>query len=326
MEHSEINFFQEQILELYKKGQYKEALSLVENEEHIYIEYQAILNYWKATLYAGNGELESALSVLEKAIDAGFWFSEALMKENPAFNSLKHIQAFQKLAERNQLLREEDPTISFPMLTIRPDHQCMPEQPACPILLVFHANASNAPEALQFWQPAAQEGWVVSVLQSPHAIWKDSYLWQDIPKAFERMEEQLENLASQFHLDTNRLVIAGEGSSAALAVRLAMEGDLSLSGFIAVDPINLEIQDLKEWSNIAISINSNPLKGIIFLSYHDEQESKRDFARYRHFEHMKEFFSEIGILCRIDTYQRTDNRKEIKKEEDLKEILAYFDN
>jgi len=45
MEHSDINIFQEQILELYQKGLYKEALLLIENEEHIYIDYQAILNY-----------------------------------------------------------------------------------------------------------------------------------------------------------------------------------------------------------------------------------------------------------------------------------------
>jgi len=326
MEHSDINIFQEQILELYQKGLYKEALLLIENEEHIYIDYQAILNYWRATLYAGNGELESALSVLKNAIDAGFWFSEALMKENPAFYSLKKNQAFQKLAEKNQLLREEDPAISFPMLTIRPDHQCMPEQPACPTLLVFHANASNAPEALRFWKPAAQEGWIVSVLQSPHAIWKDAYLWQDIPKAFESMEEQFDNLASQLHLDTNRLVIVGEGSSAALAIRLAMEGDIPVSGFIAVDPLNLEIHDLQEWSNIAISILSNELKGIILLSYTDEQEFKNDLTKYKHFKRMKEFFYEIGILCRIDIYQRTDNRKEIKNKKDLKDILDYFDN
>jgi len=325
MQNLDINIFQEQIQELYKKGFYRKALHLIESKQHAYCNHQAILNYWRATLYAGNGELKPALAVLETAIDTGFWFSEALMKENPAFDSLKHNPQFLELAKKNQLLREADPTLSFPMLTIRPDDHCMPEQSPCPTILVFHANASNATEALQFWQPAAQEGWIVSVLQSTHAIWKDSYLWQDIPKAFENMEEQFEILASQFHLDHNRLVIAGEGSSAALAIRLAMEGEIPVSGFIAVDPINLEILDLQEWSNIAIPINPNELRGILYLRFNNEIESHNDLIKWRHFEHMKEYFNEIGIQCRIETYQRSNDGKGIENKKSIKDILSFFD-
>ena len=74
------------------------------------------------------------------------------MKENPAFKTLKGEKQFSDLIQRNRELRESDPMTSFPMLTLRPEDQCMPGHPACPVLLAFHANASNARETLRFQQ------------------------------------------------------------------------------------------------------------------------------------------------------------------------------
>jgi hypothetical protein len=318
MNSNDINILQERLQDLYTNRQYTEALRLIAREEKSYTKHQSILDYWKATLYAGNGEIEAALSVLEAAIGAGFWFSEALMKENPAFKTLKGMKQFTDLIQRNRKLRESDPMTSFPILTLRPADQCMFGQPACPVLLAFHANASNAREALEFWQSAAQEGWIVTVLQSSRAIWKNSYLWSDFPQALAQLQENFDNLQSHYHLDNQRIIIAGQGSSAEIAIKLVLTGEIKAMGFIAIDPLNLEIQDLKEWTKDSIAGMPYGIRAVFCLS-----ESVFS-TRERYFKRVQEFFHEAGILCHLETYRISEEKNWVENYDNISNMLAFF--
>ena len=157
------------------------------------------------------------------------------------------------------------------------------------------------------------------MLQSPLAIWKDSYLWSDFPQALAQLQENFDNLQSQYHLDNQRIVIAGQGSSAEIAIKLILSGEIRAMGFIAVDPLNLEIQDLKEWTRDSIAGMPYELRAVFYLSENYYSD------KWEYFKRVQEFFNEAGILCHIETYRISENKSWVENFDSMTKILAVFD-
>jgi predicted esterase len=318
MNSEDFNKLQIKIQDLYQRGEYTSALELITERYESFQQYKPVLDYWKATLFASIGEIDQAFTILQESLSTGFWFSDALLKENPALKALQSKGEYKQLIQQNQELRESDPALAFPTITLRPEGKCMEGEPTCPLLLTLHANASSAQEALRFWQPAAAFGWLVAAPQSTQAIWKDAYIWEDISKAFNQIQQQFEALQKQYGIDKNRIVIAGHAKGAEIAIQLALSGEIRTCGFIAFEPANISIEDIREWMYEEIADMPIELRAVFYIS----QDSDPD--RWNYFQRIAEFFAEMGIICQVETYTSEEGKIKFDDDASLSDVLAFL--
>jgi predicted esterase len=307
-----------QIQDLYQHGRYSDALDLISEQSAHFPQHKPVLDYWNATLYAETGQTDRTFTILEQAIDTGFWFSDALMVENPALKDLLERSDYNALIEKNRELRIADPAASFPTLTLRPEGLCQEGDPPCPLLLTLHANASSARESLRFWQSAGEEGWLVAAPQSTQAIWKDAYIWQDVQKSFEHINQQFHSLKTQYDVQDHQVVIAGQSRGAEIAIQMFLSGEIQTCGFIAVEPSNLTIENLREWMLDDVIEMPRELRAVIYISKDSET------TRKNYIHNVAEYFTEMGIICRVETYRSDQGNEKLEDENSLAGVLAFL--
>jgi predicted esterase len=249
----EIHSFEELhdfIQKLYHEEQYSSALNLATEHFSEFPDHAAILFYWRIALTASLGEKSKSLSLLERALGQGIWYSDALLRKSPALKALQGLSRFEKLFKKNHTLRIKEKDKTFPLITLRPEGKCQSGGENCPLLIGLHANQSTAKSALEFWRPIATSGWVVAAPQSSQAMWRGAYSWDDHQAAEGEIQKDYTSLIGQYAIDRNRVLLAGHSKGAEIAIRLALKGSIPVTGFIAFDPSGLLIDDHEELSRI----------------------------------------------------------------------------
>jgi hypothetical protein len=270
---------QAHLQELYGAGDAAAALQILSTQTPNFPEYQPLLVYWQSVLEAQLGHSSSSLRLLKTMLDQGAWYSDALLRKNPAFQSLLDEPDFQLLLRRNQALYEADPTAKIPLLTIRPAGRCKPGGPGCPLLLALHANYTSAYTALPFWQTAATLGWIVAALQSTQILWRGAAVWNDQQAARELAQRNFNTLQSQYALDLERLVLAGNGQGAETAAWLALSGSLPARGLVLIGPNGPFTENPEQWSALLADYGGPDLRIYLILG---EEDSSTDPDHLQH--------------------------------------------
>jgi hypothetical protein len=261
---------QARLQELYGTGNATAALDLLSAQTPNFPEYQPLLVYWQSVLEAHLGDPDSSLRLLNSMLDQGIWYSEALLRKSPAFRGLQEDPQFQLFLTRNQALHEADPTVKTPVLTVRPAKRCQPGEPPCPLLFALHANYASAHSSLPFWQPAAFLGWMVAALQSSQALWRGASVWNDLQVAREEAQRSLNTLQSQYSLDMQRLVLAGNGLGAEVAAWLALSVSLAAHGLILIGLNGPFTENPEKWSSLLADYGGPDLRVYLILGEEDD--------------------------------------------------------
>jgi predicted esterase len=290
---------QARLQELYGTGDAAAALELLSAQTPNFPEYQPLLVYWQSVLEAQLGNSSGSLRLLNAMLDHGVWYSDVLLRKSPAFQALADDPDFQALMRRNQALHEADPIPKIPLLTVRPANRCQPGGPGCPLLLALHANYTSAHTALPFWQPAATSGWMVAALQSTQILWRGAAVWDDLQAAREEAQRNFNTLQSQYALDLERLVLAGNGQGAETAAWLALSGSLPAHGLILIGQNGPFTENLDRWSGLLADYGGPDLRIYLILG---EEDDSADPGQLQHFaELLREngFPSEYEIVPQL---------------------------
>jgi len=227
---------QAQFQDLYQQGDFEAALGLIAQHAGSYPERTPLFTYWQISILSRMGKAGLALRHLQTALDNGIWFSEFLLRKNPALQPLRSMDGFEGLITQSNQLQEEERAALYPLLTLRAARECQGDAPACPLLLGIHANASNAQAAIPFWQPAAQAGWLVALPQSSQPAWKGAYVWDDLKISQQDITRQFTLLQARYNIELGQIVIAGHDMGGEIALWLALNGSLPASAFLAINP------------------------------------------------------------------------------------------
>jgi predicted esterase len=286
--------FQQEIRAYYQKGEYAAALALVSERASAYPDQRPLLNYWRITLSAEVGNSTQALDLLRSALLSGFWYSEALLRRNPALKSLQSMPAFEELVALNRSVRQRDNENTYPLLTLRSEGRCQAGGAPCPLFIGLHANACMAADSLPFWQSAAQEGWLVAAPQSSQPMWKGAYLWDDREAAERQIQEQYASLLKQYAVDSERVVLAGHALGGDLTIGLSLERKLPVLGFIAIGADGPFVQERDRWKTRIAASAPGKLRGYLIVGAKDannHQENLRKLATY---------LNQHGIPCELE--------------------------
>lgn len=259
----------------YQAGDYQSAYDLATAQLTIYPQQAPLLEYWRICMAANLGEEDLALNILEQTLAREIWYSGTLLRKSPALENLQGDARFEALAATSQALQAQAQSVRFPLLTLRPKEECHSEDTRCPCLLGLHANNGTVESSLDFWKPAAQAGWLVSAPQSSQAVWVDAYVWDDYAIARQEVSAHLASLDVRYAIDPEQVVIAGHGMGGEVAIRLALEGVMPLTGLLAIAPTGPLMEDLTGWQPLLseaaerVASGAPELRAVFVVGEHD---------------------------------------------------------
>lgn len=250
---------------------YAEGLALADRALFAYPERVPLINYWRMCLAVQMDVFDQANHILEEMLAAGTWYSQAVLRQSPALGAIQGNIEFERLVRISLQMQELDPKEHTPVLVLRHQDHCNPgAQPGCPLLLFIHGNHQNALAHLEHWQPLSQQGWLVALPQSKHALWAEAHVWMDHDSAAEQIVHQYNQLQQQYAIDTDRVILAGFAMGAEVALAMALKGRIVCNGFIVLSPVGPLMGDLKNWRSYLQPAQSWQMRGVIVIGEADD--------------------------------------------------------
>jgi len=137
-------------------------------------------------------------------------------------------------------------------------------------MLALHTNGGTVQDSLNFWKPAASEGWIAAAPQSTQAIWKGAYVWDDRLTATGDIQRHYQSLVSQYAIDPQRVILAGHSLGGETALWLALSEQIPVQGFLAFGPVGPLVDDPEQFQDLLYESAKLGLRGYIIFGEEDE--------------------------------------------------------
>ena len=317
---AELSFTQlsNQIQEHFANGTFAEGLSLASEQMTNFPNDFPLLNYWRICLAARMNEIATANKILESTLASGIWYSEVLLRQSPSLESLQGEEEFERLIEVSLQMKAADPVQSIPMLVIRPENACGPEEESCPAVIFLHGNQDTAKNNMPHWQSLSNEGWLVGLPQTTSALWADAYIWTDYESASEEVQAHFTRLNKEYNIDQERVILAGFSMGAEVALAMALDEKIKTKGFILLGPGGPFMDDLDKWKPLIEKAKNKGLRGVILMGLADDtipQDNIRQLVKT---------LNQNGIPCDLKTYPELKHEYPPDFEDILQESLKYI--
>lgn len=218
---------------LYRQGAYAEASALLTREGARFPESDPRIQFWRACMASRMGETRQALSILQAAVDAGYWYSEQQLRRDDDLEPLWNLPEYNGLVdvclERFAAAQAE---AKPELVIVKPESGAGP----WPLLIALHGNSSSAQASTEYWLPAVSAGWLVALPQSSLIGGPDAFVWNDWDLAEQEVAAHFQALQEQYEIDEERVVLGGFSMGAGLVVWLTLKGTPRARGFVAVAP------------------------------------------------------------------------------------------
>jgi hypothetical protein len=229
---------QRKVINLYESERYQEALGLSRSVQEA---YPANASYWSACLLSLMREREESLTTLERALEAGCWWSPLALRRDPDLEPLRGDDRFTRVVEASEekwraTFRDEPELLMFP-----------PKGASTGVLLIaLHGSqAFSLDDFVAQWEPLSSLGIALVVPRSTQAANSDGgATWDDRTQMERDVRLAFERAKSRFA--TTRVVIGGFSAGGEAAITTTVMGRPAIEpiGFIVVGAvINPEVAD-----------------------------------------------------------------------------------
>jgi predicted esterase len=191
------------------------------------------------------GKPDLALQLMQEGLDAGFWWGEDILRNDDDLKSLQDQPEFNRLVEISEKRRQSAQAASKPLALTLP--RPTDATPPLSLLLALHGNAANAQGSVEYWESAVDQGWLTALLQSSQINMPDRYVWNDLELGAQEIEAHYQELSKNQQIDPARVIVGGFSKGGEMAIWLALNEVIPLTGFIAVNPGGPYIQDIEQW-------------------------------------------------------------------------------
>lgn len=261
---------QSHLLELFKDENYDLVRQLAAEQVTSFPEQFHILAYWQITAATRQKDFNAALQVIRKLLERGFWFGETVLLNSPSLQPLQELPEFLSLVEASRALRLHTEKETFPLIILRQQDHCQKDGPPCPLMIALHTDGGVIQDSLDFWKPAAAEGWITAAPESTQAMWKGSYIWTDHEVAAQDIQRHYSALVSKYAIDEKRVLLAGHSMGGETAMWLALSGKIQTQGFITFGPAGPIIEEPELWLDLFQNAAERGIRGYIILGEEDE--------------------------------------------------------
>jgi predicted esterase len=223
---------------LCESGAYAEARDLVRRGAALFPNRHLYYNW---LLCAATGmSAADGLQELSEAIASGYWFDEAVLREDPDLQPLQGLPEFERLIAIGSERRAAAEAQAVPeLLTLLPD-----AREPYPLLVALHGAANSIAASVDLWRPAVRQGWLLAVPQSSQVFEPGQYTWGDRDRAAREVQGHVAALRGGYPIDEGRLVVGGFSMGGGLAIELTASGAVPARGFMVVGPFLPDIERL----------------------------------------------------------------------------------
>jgi predicted esterase len=221
----------DQIVALYNRSKFEDALQLLEQNMDSFPEESARTTFWRMCLLSRSGRSSDVLSVFRQGLDSGLWWAESQFIDTD-LDSVRDLPEFQHLVTESHKKYEEARS-----LVERDQVLLLPESPASgkySLLIALHGRNGSKESHLEHWRVASDKGWLVLSVQSTQPLFQGSYCWDDISQGMEDLLFYYKQVSTQYDIDPQRVIIAGFSQGSGMAIYTALSGRINVRGFIGI--------------------------------------------------------------------------------------------
>jgi predicted esterase len=305
---SRVEEVEQQFDHLAQSGAYAEALALVTREAHLFPEYsQNVVYSWRITMACRLHDKELALRLLQKAIQAGYWYGG--LQTDPDFQMLHGDAQFESLVRICEERRAQAMAKAVPVVeTLQPAPQSSPY----PLLLALHG--ANASIEANHWASAVSQGWLVCLPQSSQVYAPGTYTWNDWEWAQQEVQARYTALCQEYPIDAERVVLAGFSQGGGLAAWLVLSQAIQARGLILVGPF------LPDITKVIPLLERHVPQGLrVYLV-----AGQRDQYCYGIAHQLATLLPKYGAVCKVDNYPDLEHSFPADFEEKLPDALSFI--
>src|SRR3954447_24469780 len=180
-------------------GEYAAAYQLATREAGRFPTWaQSNIYNWRFCTACLMGDPALALRLIAEALEAGYWYGEADLREDPDLATLQGMPEFERLItlagqRRDAALAQAKPELKI----LVPANGAAPY----PLLLALHGNNSNIANSERYWRSAAEHGWLVALPQSSQPMGAQTYGWNDGAWAVREITQHVATVREQYPID-----------------------------------------------------------------------------------------------------------------------------
>jgi len=288
MTEQDLGSLHRQLRLLYGQGEFVPALDLLGRHPEMF-EQQAILYHWRMCLAARAGEPDQAIGALRDALEHGYAYPAALIRDDADLASLQGRAAFEELAQLSLQRAARDERQARPELVlVAPATERMQR---APLLLGLHGNSQNARVAVRDWSPILDRGWLLACAQSTQVLTTDAYVWNDLPRGAADVQRLYSTLDIGAAIDPGRVVMGGFSMGGGLAIQMAVTGAIEARGFVVFGPYLPDLEPLRPHLDAAAA---RGLRGYIVMGLQEAPEGQELIRG------ILTFLNAHGIPCELE--------------------------
>jgi predicted esterase len=306
---------QDEIFRLHGENAFKQAIELLNREGGRFVENQARILFWKLCFHSLNGETDLALQTLADGLDRGLWYGETWLRADPDLKPLQGNPEFERLVaisiERaRELAAQTTPT----RLDIAPGGDAIAPYP---LLIALHANNSSAQLSVDYWRPATEQGWSLSLPMSTQAASSDTARWDEEEWATRDVQYHYREIMDQQSIDPERVAIGGFSMGGRQALMLGLTGAIQVKGVIALGPALGE--SLDGWMSYLEAAKKSKLRVSLIVGDMDHPP-----FIYHPTIRLAEVLNQHEIPCQLKVYPGMKHEFPPDFAEILPEMLAWI--
>ncbi len=301
-----------QLIPLYQQKAFAQALELVQREEACFPQ-QGLMYHWKLCLAAQLHDSAQAIQALREALDHGYCYSAAMLREDGDLASLQDLPEYQQLALLAEQRFVEVEAQTRPALLVIP-----PEGKAAlpaPLLLALHGWNQNAQMTATEWRPMSAKGWVLACAQSSQTTASGAFHWNDFARGAADALKLYRALTGARARDPEHVLLGGFSTGGGLAIQLAVTGAINTHGFIAVGPILPDVEGLTPHLETA---SARGLRGYIQLGLQMAPEFQEPMRQ------LHALLNVHGIPCELEECPEIAHAFPADFERSLDKALAFL--
>ncbi|MEO7910346.1 MAG: PHB depolymerase family esterase [Roseiflexaceae bacterium] len=290
MSEPTIGMIEQEFYTLCSTGEYAAAYQLATRTADRFPAWaQSTIYNWRFCTACLMGDPALALRLIAEALDTGYWYGEADLRDDSDLAALHSIPEFERLVvlasqRRNEAVAQAKPDLKM----LLPANDATPY----PLLLALHGNNSNIADSERYWRSAVEHGWLVALPQSSQIMSANHYGWNDRGWAVREITQHAATVREQYPIDPTRVAVAGFSMGGGLAAKLALSGDLPARGFIGVGPFLANVGSVLP---LLEAPRERPLRAYLIAS-------QRDAYCYSVAQELAELLPAHGIACELELH------------------------
>ncbi|HET8845277.1 MAG TPA: PHB depolymerase family esterase [Ktedonobacteraceae bacterium] len=285
---SDFSSVRAQLTRLYSEKAYAQAFDLLQREADNFPQ-QGMMYHWKMCLTALLNRPEQAIQALREALEKGYFYASALLCDDEDLQTLQGLSEYKELVARSvERFADLEAHSRAELLVVPPESQ---STEPLPLLIGLHGNSQNAQLAAQDWQPLSRQGWLLALPQSSQLITTNAYIWNDMVKGSQEVQEMHASLTRDYRIDPERVVLGGFSMGGGLAISMAVTGAIPVRGFIAVGP---SLRDYEKLAPYLEAARARGVRGYILMGLYEPLESQDLMRR------TADFLTNNGVPCEIE--------------------------